>query len=513
MVWDRQLLGGTDVPPLKADDTFLQQFLRRCLQRLEIAEHLDEYVVAAVASWPDLHLGTMCSGTDCPVMVYEDLKAVLAEKGIEWTFVHCFSSEKATGKRSFIRQVFQKRILAMYTDMCLMTRDELPDVVEDEKVFRLSKVGGVTVLIAGFPCTVVSGLNMYAATTFNKNTIKSGQGATGKCFHSIIAYAEKHGVKIIILENVPGLRLHGRLDDCEAMLRAAGYIVISKDLFSSRCGLPQDRHRLYIFCIKADLKSYGVSDKAIIDLYNRSFEVMDQLDPPMQLEDFLMGPSSAELQAYCDECLRLPNDAAITKHHTNIAKAKLDDPSLEHAKGLKWCAQHAKFFGNNWTRDVKLKDGQVLLGTPASFAQFPGLKAVPLRQLDMLMSECPALPEENNRILDISQGVERACKSIKTQDATGTVTPAGDFFLTKWGRLLRGTEKLKMQGIFVKDIHKYGFSDSLLSSLAGNAFATPSAAIVILSSLVVMGSPLVDNGEHGKDDWESSVWGCEPAEK
>ena len=51
----------------------------------------------------EMDLGTMCSGTEAPVLVIKSLQKALLKKGVILKFVHRFSCEWVKGKREFAK--------------------------------------------------------------------------------------------------------------------------------------------------------------------------------------------------------------------------------------------------------------------------------------------------------------------------------------------------------------------------------------------------------------------------
>jgi hypothetical protein len=164
----------------------------------------------------------------------------------------------------------------------------------------------------------------------------------------------------------------------------------------------------------------------------------------------------------------------------------------------KWVGTHAHLYHGSSSAQGDID--QVKTGSPESFAQFPALKKLPMRELDILMGECPFVPQRSARIIDTSQSAGRVHKKARTSgggeiNAEGelvsqTMTPAGIFFHTGRVRCLLGIEKLRMQGLYLDPafVRAHGFSDNLLSSLAGNAFASPCCCAATLAMLAALGS-------------------------
>ncbi len=81
---------------------YMLKMVRRLTQQLSVK--LLQFVFAGVEVLVDAKVGTMCSGTDCHILVMRALQQTLAEDfRIDWNFEHEFSAERCPGKQSFIQ--------------------------------------------------------------------------------------------------------------------------------------------------------------------------------------------------------------------------------------------------------------------------------------------------------------------------------------------------------------------------------------------------------------------------
>lgn len=102
------------------------------------------------------------------------------------------------------------------------------------------------VLCAGFPCQAFS--NAGKRRGFNDER--------GVLFHEIMRIAQYSKPKIILLENVPGLKSHDKGKTFKSILEhldTAGYKVTYKILKCSDYGIPQMRKRMLMFCSRKDI--------------------------------------------------------------------------------------------------------------------------------------------------------------------------------------------------------------------------------------------------------------------
>jgi DNA (cytosine-5)-methyltransferase 1 len=120
----------------------------------------------------------------------------------------------------------------------------------------IGKFPAADVLIGGFPCQAFS-------ISGKRNGLK-GEG--GKLYLAMTRYLEKHAPKVVVGENVPGLRSlqSGRsLDTIVADVERAGpgYSVQVWKLYAPDLGIPQTRTRLFIVGVRRGLEGFPVEPK------------------------------------------------------------------------------------------------------------------------------------------------------------------------------------------------------------------------------------------------------------
>jgi DNA (cytosine-5)-methyltransferase 1 len=110
-------------------------------------------------------------------------------------------------------------------------------------------VPAADILIGGFPC-------QDFATCGPRKGLRSDRG---KLYLAMIRYAQHHQPKIIIGENVPGLANIARGEALQTIVRdveAEGYRVEVWKMFGPDYGIPQNRTRLFIVCVRKDLEGF-----------------------------------------------------------------------------------------------------------------------------------------------------------------------------------------------------------------------------------------------------------------
>lgn len=102
-------------------------------------------------------------------------------------------------------------------------------------------------ILAGFPCQPFSGAGLK----------KGFEDERGNLFFSIAAIAKHHKPRALLLENVKGLKSHDKGNTfkvIEKTLQDLGYHVFTKVFNAKDFGVPQNRERIYIVALKADVK-------------------------------------------------------------------------------------------------------------------------------------------------------------------------------------------------------------------------------------------------------------------
>ena len=114
----------------------------------EQQEQLSQAVITACAQGRALKVGSMCSGTDSPIAVLQNLEKALGGK---LKVEHSFSCEYAPRKQAWIRENFPN-LEILFKDVTELKKNKVVNVLTKELV----EVPKVDILIAGFVCKSVS---------------------------------------------------------------------------------------------------------------------------------------------------------------------------------------------------------------------------------------------------------------------------------------------------------------------------------------------------------------------
>ena len=192
---------AADESPLVAGAGYLESILERMMLRLE-PEQLMNLAQCMVSTGKPV-LGSMCSGTDCPIIARNTLVKVLrrlTKVSVPEPF-HEFSVESEAANPSFIQHT-HPNCKHIFPDVTLMG----DTVGRDIRTGKLEPIDKVTELIAGFVCKDASRLNVNAGK-IRESSVWEGCGKTGETFHAIAKYFKSHGqqLRFGLSENVLGI--------------------------------------------------------------------------------------------------------------------------------------------------------------------------------------------------------------------------------------------------------------------------------------------------------------------
>jgi len=238
-------------------------------------KQLAEAVSSAASEGRPLRVGTMCSGTDSPVVVFNKLSKALRGLNIE----HTFSCEYNPAKQEWIKANFPN-LQYLFGDINELKTGLAFNYVTDEKV----RVPEVDIVIAGFVCKSVSTEN-NAREQF-ANCIQEACGQTGETFNGVIGYVRKYKPSLVICENVKGLTM--RTTDAQGVMQPpvifhvkasfnkVGYafdhaVLDSRDFF-----LPQRRNRCWMWAFR------GCENQAAAEEATKTVRLLAEKNKPFR---------------------------------------------------------------------------------------------------------------------------------------------------------------------------------------------------------------------------------------
>jgi site-specific DNA-cytosine methylase len=251
-----------------------------------------------------IQVGTMCSGTESPILALNMISLMLKNMGLApLEFVHRFSAEIVPFKQGYINSNFNPALLFQdITEFHPKKREEAADddgetpadrdgeVAEGQAGPSTSKgakgkgkktVDGefdrtklenpegttvygkkekvpldIDILVAGSSCVDFSSLNVKKIN--DPQDRESGQSA--RTFNAIVAYCQYAETPMVILENVKNTSAWCKL---QAAFQKIGYLCVWTICDSKDYYLPQTRQRGYMICLnKAGFKRANLDSSA-----------------------------------------------------------------------------------------------------------------------------------------------------------------------------------------------------------------------------------------------------------
>jgi DNA (cytosine-5)-methyltransferase 1 len=123
------------------------------------------------------------------------------------------------------------------------------------------------ICLAGFPCQAFS----MAGKHMGFDDDYKGK-CRGTLFQDVVRICEYHKPKIIFCENVKGLTIHDKgrtFKIIKGAFEQIGYTVYSQILNSKDFGVPQNRERIYLVCIRNDLLNNNPTEEFFFPVGNR----------------------------------------------------------------------------------------------------------------------------------------------------------------------------------------------------------------------------------------------------
>ncbi len=190
--------------------------------------------------------------------------------GIRRGFDNAFGDEIETVFVSEWDEFAQKTYKANYEDPFEIAGDITQIDEKDIPPFEIC--------LAGFPCQAFS----MAGKHMGFDDDYKGK-CRGTLFQDVVRICEYHKPKIIFCENVKGLTIHDKgrtFKVIKGAFEQIGYTVYNKILNSKDFGVPQNRERIYLVCIRNDLLNDYVPDGFIFPTGTKdNVCIRDILDP------------------------------------------------------------------------------------------------------------------------------------------------------------------------------------------------------------------------------------------
>ena len=277
------------------------------------------------------------------------------------------------------------------------------------------------------------------------------EGSTLPTLIGGLKYVAKHRPLIVVMENV--IKVKELLPIIQKFLEELGYCFGHKEINSNQLGIPQNRPRIYFG---------GVHRRALIE--------QPQVPPAFgERFDKLIG----RIQAQCQQQpmrpiyeFILPDGSSYYDAAALTMNRGLFDPEV--AKDEKWPNLHENAFADQGMHRPNPYEMKTFISEIPDAMMKKWFAARPHRE-----QECAYFYSMSNEfkgeelLADLSQCITRQVVKVgQCGCLTGTAVP----WLVHGRRGMSGREMLAMQGISLRAAID-GYTDELLSDLAGNAFS------------------------------------------
>ncbi|KAF2711037.1 hypothetical protein K504DRAFT_532750 [Pleomassaria siparia CBS 279.74] len=407
-----------------------------------------------------LRIGTMCSGTESPILALRLISKSLQKLlGIELNVDHLFSAEIVPFKQAFIERNFAPPVIFRDIKELLSNTDEATSAYGA----LLPVPTDLDMLVAGFSCVDFSNLN-----NFKRKMEEVGE--SGDTLRAILAYCEKHRPRIVVLENVFG----APWDKIQTVWeKTLGYHCAWDRFDTKDYYIPHTRQRGYMVCI----------DKQAVPLGQRMMKDWQMMVSALQ------RPASSPIDTFTVDEDHPLMQRAREEMSRNLYADEIKTKTVEWIKCL---ARH-----HDTRERLHLGIKRPYCGwVDGGSAQLPDWNWVDWgkAQVERIWDTCEISYLRNarrgfdmrykTRVLQLSQNVDRDTDTQKF-GITGCVTPTGIPFLTYRGRPVTGLESLVQQGLPVDEILITRESQSQLQDLAGNAMSTTVVGAVMFAAICI----------------------------
>lgn len=434
-----------------------------------LVDVLDDDEVASIKqrwSKPTLRVGTVCSGTDAPIVALNQLLSVLSE-GSESGRIemeHAFSCENVKFKRDFIAETSKPSLL--FNDVTEIASSG-SGVCHDGVTRDVPQ--DFNVLIAGTECVDFSSLST------SPKGLKGG-GRSDITFHATHKLAEKFSPAIVILENVAKCPAEEMMEAYEDI----GYVAVHTKVCTSDFLLPQSRARAYfVFLHKEKARFVSSSTKD------------DWIDTMARL-----GPQRKQHREQNWVDFLDDDDTIVAKGKKKGGRGK----PLSESLGSKWLAEIKAIEKKEGLTSYDAKGGRPYTEATRNSAALASLPDRAKMRLDVQCKRAMKVgidPLKTPLLWNPAQQLRFTDPGVSSDGKPRTiapcVTPGHEWIVSSLKRPLTGSEALALQGMSFPSSVLSHFDCRQLRDLAGNAMSTTVVASVFLATFLT--AELIDAPE------------------
>ncbi|KAI8799644.1 hypothetical protein BJ742DRAFT_128160 [Cladochytrium replicatum] len=436
-----------------------------------IERHLDTFkAIVEALGGRKLRVGTMCSGTESPLLALDLIgQALKRNHGIVFEVDHVFSCEIEPYKQAYIERNFAPPVL--FRDICELGQDEAHTAYGS----LVSVPGETDMIIAGTSCVDFSNLN-------NQKQTLSAKGESGTTFRGLLDYVKKNKPPIIINENV----VSAPWEEMKKEYAKIGYVANFNRIDTKQFYIPHTRQRGYLVAVPKSFKD--VPDQWV-DMVNEMKRFAS-----CTLEAFLLPSDDPRIVEARQKFLIGDNNRRRdTKVDWTRCETRHQKYRREELLGLK--------------RPFTLWDEGGNCQLP-DFAWTEWAKGQVDRVLDLMDISYLRLAKRGidasykTQIWNLSQNVDRTDVSRTKMGICPCLTPNMIPYLSNRGGPIIGLEALSMQGLPIDQLLLTQETMDQLADLAGNAMSTTVVGATMISALYLVRKAFSKSGEQAPEKYE-----------
>ena len=414
-----------------------------------------------------LRIMTACSGTEAPLIALGLIQdAMFPDGNSPLQIHHVASAEIEKFKAAYIERNFSPDVI--YRDVTEWQDSTNPPHTIYGAQHELPT--DVDILIAGSACVDYSPMSS-APKQFGE------KGESYSTMQGISAYVRRHRPTILILENVK----NAPWDKISDYWRTQDYEVICFYVDSKNFGVPQTRHRGYMFAVdQKQAEQAGRNTKEMCFAF-RQFVAGFQMRASAPYTDWIYSADDFKLalsKKVFENTLQPPNrsmgwETCAARHMSTRSGLRLGQ-----GRPVTWWKENGgcralDFIWQHWVKNQRERIWDTM--------DINFLRYLVKFGFDMTFK---------SRAIDISQNVDRD-KDTRAWGLLMCQTPSGMPFETMRCGPITGRESAIIQGIPVDDLILTYESTTELQSLSGNAMTTSIAGPMLTSAILVAG---LENG-------------------
>lgn len=375
-----------------------------------------------------LRIGTMFSGTDGLMPYLAKLSSMVG-----FALDHRFACDSSANSQQWIRHM--GTAARIFREAAELGDGKAYDCLTES----MQEVESVDVLVAGFPCKDLSGLNVQSAA--RAHCLIEGSHSSGSGFQHLLAYTKKFKPQLVVLENVSaitletsgvkreGVHLYDEMQDAEriaksnaevvvASLQSAGYACSYLHVNTREFGLPQNRPRVYFIASSGrQTVTQQDMDQACEVVYRIKLPLLPMSVFLLDDEDPILGAYRSAAQAPAQVGRRVRRRASDASSQASVAASPaIEAPAVASEAPPAVEAPAPLAMGPPVAAPAKRRRRMGLLAHIRSLKRPAAAEAAPAAA--QLLKRPAAACEAEEEVADASKVDQAACENVVAASPT-----------------------------------------------------------------------------------------------